>query len=118
MQAALKQLHYACFKDTAAGLAAKPSTITCLVCAATMRRNVDTLQKHVASQSHKDAISKSGKLAVGNSIAGEGTRSSDAMVLSLSHVVVLYRSCGTSLTPFKVFRPYKSDGDSGCCFAS
>jgi hypothetical protein len=66
----------------------------------------------------KDATRKSEKQVVENSVAGVGTRSSDAMVLSLSHLVVLYRSCGTLLTPFEVFRPYKSDGDSGRCFTS
>jgi hypothetical protein len=118
MQAALKKLQYACFKDTASGLSARPSTITCLLFAATMQRNVDTLLKHVASQSHKNAFRKSEKQAVGNSVVCVGTRLSHAMVLSLSHFFALHRSCGTLLTPFEVFMPFKSDEDSGRCFSS
>jgi hypothetical protein len=80
IQAALKQLQYACFKDSVEGLSAKPPTITCLLCGAAMRRNLDTLQKHVVSQAHKAAIRKIEKQAVEDSVAGLGMCSSDAIL--------------------------------------
>ncbi len=80
MQAVLKTPQYECFKDTVEGLSARPVTITCLLCSASMRRNVDTLQKHVASKGHKDALHKTEKREIEDSVAGASTCSSDAMV--------------------------------------
>jgi hypothetical protein len=53
------------------------------------------------------SYSQDEKQLVGKSVAGVGTRTSDSMVLSLSHCRTL--QIMWHITPFEAFRPYKSD---------
>jgi hypothetical protein len=72
LQTLLQRRDYACFSDTAAGMAAKPRTITCQLCSVSVRRNVDTLQKHIVSHGHKQAVQKAEKRTVADAISDEG----------------------------------------------